>query len=176
MVSRGHPWWLYRLMRKLLLLRHAQAENTRPGSRDRDRRLTVDGERQAIAVGGHLRAGETEVDLVIASSAARTLQTAELLGLTAPIEEADDLYDAGGETILALINELPDDAKGVLLVGHAPGLPWVAGQLADPGTSDPEALAAIERRFPPATLAILESTGAWAGLQRASLVAVHLTG
>jgi len=161
-------------MRKLLLLRHAQTENVRPGSPDRDRRLTEDGERQAIAVGEYLRAQEMGIDLVVCSSAARTRQTAELLGLAAPTEVSDQLYNAGGETILTLISEFEDAAGQVLLVGHAPGLPWVAGELADPETSDPAALATIEYRFPPATLAILDVSATWAELEHAALVAVRL--
>jgi phosphohistidine phosphatase len=163
-------------MRRLMLLRHAQTENVRPGSRDRDRRLTEDGERQAIAVGEYLRGVGVGIDLLICSSAARAQQTAELLGLAAPIEVSDQLYNAGGETILTLIGEVEDDAERVLLVGHAPGLPWVAGALADPETSDPEALATIEYRFPPATLAILDVAETWAELEHAALVAVRLPG
>ena len=40
--------------RTLLLLRHAQTEDTRPGGRDIDRQLTAEGEEQARAVGTFL--------------------------------------------------------------------------------------------------------------------------
>ena len=45
---------------------------------------------------------------------------------------------------------------------------------ADPDTSDAAALAAIDGRFPAATLARLEFTGAWTALETASLVDVRL--
>jgi phosphohistidine phosphatase len=163
-------------MRTLLLLRHAQAEDVRPGSADRDRRLSEDGERQAMSVGEHLRADGAPVDLVLSSSAVRARQTAELLGLPAPLVVTDELYNAGGESILALIGELEDDAERVVIVAHAPGLPWVAWELADPEASDAAALAAIEYRFPPATLAVLSVEGTWADLSRAALVAARLPG
>lgn len=61
-----------------------------------------------------------------------------------------------------------------MLVGHAPGVPAVAYELAAPETSDPAALAAIDGRFPAATLARLQFDGAWADLETASLVDVRL--
>jgi phosphohistidine phosphatase len=161
-------------MKSLMLLRHAHAQDVRPGSPDRDRRLSEDGEQQARAVGEHLRAAGLPVDLVLASSAVRARQTAELLGLPAPLVVTDELYNAGGESILALIGELEDDAAHVLVVAHAPGLPWVAWELADPESSDPNALATIEYRFPPSTLAVLRVDGPWTDLKGGALVAVRL--
>ena len=40
--------------RTLLVLRHAQTEDVRPGSKDSERRLTPDGERHAVEVGDYL--------------------------------------------------------------------------------------------------------------------------
>ena len=65
--------------RILLVLRHAQTEDIRPGSRDTERRLTPDGERQARQVGEYLRAQGMTVDAVLCSSAARARKTLELL-------------------------------------------------------------------------------------------------
>jgi phosphohistidine phosphatase len=160
--------------RSLLFLRHAHTESVRPGATDRARRLTDDGEREAAAVGDHLRDRGEPVDLVVCSSATRTRQTVERLGLVAPVEVTDELYNAGGESILGLIQELADDVRHVLLVGHAPGLPWVVHALADPETSDPAALQAIGHRFPAATLALLDLTGSWSELERGALRAVRL--
>ena len=72
------------------------------------------------------------------------------------------------------LRDLDGDCRTVLLVGHAPGVPAVAYELADPETSDPAALAAIDGRFPAATLARLELTGDWADLETAALVGVRL--
>ncbi|HKH54608.1 MAG TPA: histidine phosphatase family protein [Propionibacteriaceae bacterium] len=41
--------------RSLLVLRHAQTEDMRPGRRDVERRLTANGERQAAEAGEYLR-------------------------------------------------------------------------------------------------------------------------
>jgi phosphohistidine phosphatase len=161
-------------MRNLMLLRHAQTEDTRPGSPDRARRLTPDGEQQAAALGEHLRRDHVEIDLVVCSSATRAQQTVQALRTTAPVVVSDRLYNAGGDEILALVRELDDDVANVLVVGHAPGLPAVVHELADPDTSDPEALATIERRFPAGTLATLAVDGEWSHLERGSLASVRL--
>ena len=67
--------------RTLLVLRHAKTEDTRPGSKDSERRLTPDGERHALEVGDYLRTQGITVDTVLCSSAARARQTLELLKL-----------------------------------------------------------------------------------------------
>jgi phosphohistidine phosphatase len=161
-------------MRSLLLLRHAQTENVRAAATDQARRLTPDGERQAGELGQHLRSGPTPLDLVLCSSAVRAQQTVQALRVGAPVVVSDRLYDAGGDEILVLIRELPDDVTHVLVVGHAPGLPALVHELADPATSDPAARATIEWRFPAGTMATLAVTGAWATLDAAALVSVHL--
>jgi phosphohistidine phosphatase SixA len=46
----------------LLVLRHAKTEDTRPGSKDSERRLTPDGERAALEVGNYPRTQGITVD------------------------------------------------------------------------------------------------------------------
>jgi hypothetical protein len=91
--------------RILLVLRHAQTEDTRPGSRDSERRLTPDGERDAEQVGDYLRKQDIMIDTVLCSSAARTRQTLELLKLGDQLDPdrvqiADLFYNAGSDTCL----------------------------------------------------------------------------
>jgi phosphohistidine phosphatase len=166
-------------IRTLLLLRHAQTEDIRPGHRDRDRRLTITGEAQAGAVGRFLADGGVAVDRVLCSSAVRTRQTLELVGQSlavdpARIDVSDRLYSAGTDTLVEAIRELDQASRTALVIGHAPALPGVAYQLADPDSSTPEASAAIADRFPAATLARLQFEGEWPELDRAALVEVRL--
>ncbi len=162
----------------LLLLRHAEAAETPPGGRDVDRRLTTRGQDQAQAVGKHLQGqGLHTVDHVLCSSAPRARQTLELLDLRlddATVEMDDRFYNAGTDTLVQALRDLPDTAATVLLVGHAPGVPGVAYELADPEASEPGAAAAIQSRFPVATLALLEWTGPWSQPQRIGLRAVRI--
>jgi phosphohistidine phosphatase len=165
--------------RTLLVLRHAQTEDTRPGSKDSQRRLTPDGERHALEVGEYLRAQGVTIDTVLCSSAARARQTLELLKLgdqlsSDRIDIADRFYNAGTDTLVNAVRELPDDCRAALLVGHAPGAPGVVYEMTDPTSSTPEAVAAIEGRFPAAALAQLEFDGAWSEMDSASLVSVRM--
>jgi phosphohistidine phosphatase len=157
-----------------MLLRHARTEDTRPGFPDKDRRLTEDGEQQAAALGEDLRRRSVQVDLVVCSSAARARQTVQALATAAPVVVSDRLYNAGGDEILALVRELDDEVTHALVVGHAPGVPALVHELADPETSDPGALAAIDGRFPAGTLATLTLPGRWSELEQATLVSVRL--
>ena len=164
--------------RTVLLLRHAQTEDSRPGGRDFDRQLTVEGEAQARALGAFLAGQGVAVDAVLCSASVRTRQTLGELGLSLPdagrLDLSSDYYNAGSDTLVEALRDLDEDCRTVLLVGHAPGVPSVAYELADPETSDPAALAAIDGRFPAATLARLEFTGDWADLETAALVGVRL--
>ena len=161
-------------MRTLMLLRHGKPEDSRPGHRDEARRLTPEGVQQAADLGDHLRREHVQPDVVLCSSAMRARQTVEALGLAAPVEVIDRLYQAGGDEILALLRDLDDDIGHVLVVGHSPALPAVAQELADPGTSDPEALGTLERHFPAGALATLSVDGNWSELDHASLLSIRL--
>ena len=167
--------------RTLLVLRHAKTEDTRPGSKDSERRLTPDGERHALEVGDYLRTQGIVVDTVLCSSAVRARQTLDLLKLGDQldpdrVEIADRFYNAGTDTLINAIRELPEDCSVALLVGHAPGAPGVVYELTDPTTSTPEAVSAIEGRFPAAALAQLEFDGDWSEIERGSLVFVRVPG
>lgn len=161
---------------RLLLLRHAKTEEFRPGGQDFERRLTPRGEGQARDVGAFLVARGVRVDAVLCSSSVRTRQTYELLGLPAPsgMDSSRRYYDAGVDELLESLRELPEEVETALVVGHAPGVPAVAYELADPDTSDPRAVAAIATRFPPSTLAWLELDDTWAELESARLVEARL--
>ena len=153
----------------------------RPGSRDSDRRLTAEGERQAREVGDFLRKQNITIDAVLCSSAVRAQQTLRLLKLgdhlrPDQVEIADRFYNAGADTLITAVRELPDACHVALLVGHAPGAPALVYELTDPSTSVPVAVRAIDGRFPPAALAQLEFDRDWSHLDACSLVSVNMPG
>jgi phosphohistidine phosphatase len=165
--------------RTLLVLRHAKTEDMRPGGRDSERRLTPDGERHAQEVGDYLRSQGIAIDAVLCSSAARARQTLELLKLGPQpaqdrVEIADLFYNAGADTLINAVRELPDDCRVALLIGHAPGVPSLVHEMTDPARSTPEAVRAIESRFPGAALAQLEFEGDWSQIDTGSLVSVRM--
>jgi phosphohistidine phosphatase len=165
--------------RILLVLRHAQTEDVRPGSRDNERQLTPDGERQAREVGDYLRTRNIAIDAVLCSSAVRAQQTLGLLKIDDQlpanrVEIADRFYNAGADTLINAVRELPVDCRVALLVGHAPGAPGLVHEMADPDTSTPEAIGAIESRFPAAALAWLEFDSDWSEADSGALLAVRM--
>jgi phosphohistidine phosphatase len=165
--------------RTLLVLRHAKTEDTRPGSKDSQRRLTPDGERHALEVGDYLRTQGIAVDTVLCSSAVRARQTLDLLKLGDQldpdrVEIADRFYNAGTDTLINAVRELPNDCQVALLVGHAPGAPGVVYELTDQTTSTREAVSAIDGRFPAAALAQLEFDGEWSAVETGALISVWM--
>jgi phosphohistidine phosphatase len=161
------------MSRILLLMRHAETETARPGHRDLDRRLTETGLAQAAAAGHWLRA-RYPVDTVLCSPSVRTRETLAELGVGGTAEFPDWLYNAGGDTILEGIRGLPEPARTALVIGHAPGIPAVAHELADPVSSAPAALTVIASRFPAGTLCVLRVERDWAESGAATLLDVRL--
>ncbi len=116
----------------LWLLRHASAEDPAPGHRDFDRALSPIGWRECSRLNRWLRdSGFTPPERVLASPARRTRETAEraLAGLSPlPIEVHPELWQADADALRQLINA-EAATGGLLLIGHNPGLEWLAGWL-----------------------------------------------
>ena len=74
------------------------------------------------------------------------------------------------------VREVPDDCRVALLVGHAPAVPGLVHELTDPASSTPQAVRAIESRFPAAALAQVEFEGDWSVIEAGSLVSVRIPG
>lgn len=105
----------------LLLWRHAEAEDIKPGGQDLDRMLTYRGEKQAKRMAGWLDRQLPEMTRIIASPARRTEQTVMTLGRKYKLCEELVPSDSGSQALLNLVNW--PMAKGVVLVvGHQPTL------------------------------------------------------
>lgn len=173
--------------RTLILLRHAAAGNA---PRDHDRPLTQDGNRDAAAAGDWIREHVPSVDAVLCSTAVRTRQTLAATRIQAPAIFADELYGGDVDDILGQVALLPESAHTVLVVGHAPGIPSLAhelatvAELAADGRSGPEAdgdgptpSPALQslRSFSACALAVLSTDATWVQLPErgAGLVTVR---
>lgn len=148
---------------RLLLLRHAKAADVAPGRGDAARPLTDSGHAQAAGVAKFLASKEFTVDHILASSAVRTRETAEDLGLDCELELLDAIYNAGSETIAEAIAEIGEEITTLLVVGHAPGIPTLAHELAGSG-SEPGAVQQISTSYPTATVSSLSLDSPWAAL------------
>lgn len=159
-------------MRELILLRHAKSSWDDAALDDFDRPLTTRGGKAAPVMGAAMAKRGWMPDAVLASAAIRTRQTwervAEELGKGAP-EAAYErgLYMAPAGRILHFINDVPEDKKRLLVVGHNPGIGDLALRLTGPD-SEASAFARIRAKFPTAALAHFTFEQPWSELEMRS--------
>lgn len=155
--------------RRLILVRHAKSAwpDEVP---DRDRPLAKRGRKQAPLAGAWLRSAGYRPDLVLCSPARRTRETWSLieaeLGEAGRVGYEERVYGASSASLLELVREVPGPVKTLLLVGHSPGLPDLAAELAGrtPAAAASDALHRLTTKFPTAAVAVLDVPGAWRSL------------
>ncbi len=147
------------MVRTLILMRHGKSDYPERVV-DHDRPLAARGRREAGLAGDWLRATQPQIDAVCCSTAVRTRQTLERTGITAPVEFAQSIYEAAPRALVELIQLTDDDVWTLLMVGHAPGMPWTALELA--ANRDSPAAVDLGRKFPTSALAVLEFDRSWA--------------
>jgi phosphohistidine phosphatase len=123
-------------MKTLVIVRHAKSSWDNLSLSDHDRPLNKRGLREAPIMGARLAKWGPPVDRVISSSAARALNTAEVItqemGLPWDeilIEQA--LYHATEEDMLEIIQDQDDYIDGLMLFGHNPGMTYLANDLSN---------------------------------------------
>ncbi len=151
--------------RTLVLLRHAKAVPPETMA-DLDRPLAERGRADAAAAGRYLVAQGIEADLVLCSPSIRTTETweyaAQAGATTTDLWFDRRIYNADTDGLLDVVQEAPPEARTVILIGHAPGIPWLADQLALDGTS-PERVE-LTKKYPTSGLTILHHTTRWSDL------------
>lgn len=157
-------------MKRLVLMRHAKTEGHHEDG-DRARELTQRGRDDAEAVGHQL--SELGLQHAMVSTATRTRQTFEALGLAIPAEFLEVFYTDGPDTMLQRISETEPDVTGLLVVAHEPVIPRLAAQLGY--ASDRSEADAIQCSFPPASFVEFTFDGEWADLEPDNLEHVSLT-
>ncbi len=146
-------------MKRLSILRHAKSGWDDPVARDFDRPVNERGSRAATLI-GHYAAGEAlSVDHIVASPAARVIDTLDSFlpaaGLSAVEPHWDRrIYLASSATLLDVLREQPAEAGHLLIVGHNPGLEDLLIELV-PDDGTPLRIAA-GLKFPTAALATVE--------------------
>ncbi|WP_125776584.1 SixA phosphatase family protein [Antribacter gilvus] len=173
-------------MRRLVLLRHAKAEPVSAAD-DALRPLALRGREQSARLGEALSEGGLLPDLVIVSTALRTRQTWDLAsgalghgprgnGRDVAVTFSEELYQANVRDVLALLHELDDSVRTVLVVGHEPTMAATASFLAGPG-SDDAALAQVRVGVPTGTYSVLESPAEtpWTGWNRSTATLTKVT-
>jgi phosphohistidine phosphatase len=157
-------------MKRLLLLRHAKAEQNNKGG-DHERELSSRGRKDAPRMGHVMDLKGYVPDVVLCSSSARTRETFELakneLGGKPEVEYLNTLYLASAQHILGLLRNIPDSARTALAIGHSPGLEEGAVLLArrPRGAAELARLDNLRVKFPTCALAVLDfRISNWSGL------------
>jgi len=137
----------------LVLLGHAKSDWSGDQA-DIARPLAKRGRRQAPDAGRWLAAHIESLDLAGVPAATRSRSTWDLvageLDAPPPTRIDDRVYAAPERELLAVVRELPDDLKTVVLVGHNPGLEDLVSTL----TGEPVPM-------PTAALAVITVPGPW---------------
>lgn len=160
--------------RTLILLRHGKSDWS-TNADDFDRPLKKRGRTASVQVGKWLSENKLVPDFVITSRAKRAAQTAELACEAMGIRKKDiyqqkHIYLATPEELLFVLENCPEQANSVMLVGHNPGLEELLYFLVDGQITIPE----DGKILPTATLAILQMPDNWGGLNNGSARLMHL--
>jgi phosphohistidine phosphatase len=117
-------------MRTLYLMRHAKSDWSDTRLSDRERPLSARGERDAPAMVARLHSRNDVPHYIVTSPARRARMTAEVVaGGRIPLVEDADMYGASVANMIHIIQNIPDDEKQVMLVGHNPCFSELLAQL-----------------------------------------------
>lgn len=135
---------------------------------DHERPLADRGRKDAAVAGRKLADTGIPFDLALCSTAARTRETWKLAVHELPHRPKtvyeERLYEASPGELIAVLNETPDDAQDVVLIGHNPGVQGLADILA--GQAEGDARTRMNGRgFPAAAFAVLSFDGSWKSLE-----------
>ena len=156
------------MSRTLILLRHGKSDWSTDAD-DFDRPLKKRGRNASSKAGKWLHEKMLVPDFVITSRAKRAVQTAELacksMGIRIKeIYQQKHIYLATAEELLFALEDCPEQAKRVMLVGHNPGLEELLYFLVGGRVTIPE----DGKLMPTAALAQLEMPDHWGGLDTGS--------
>ncbi|HLT05954.1 MAG TPA: histidine phosphatase family protein [Cyclobacteriaceae bacterium] len=113
------------MTKKLILMRHGEAEIGAGYQQDFERQLTTSGILKLERLNMVLVERLFQIDLLLISPSQRTLETAKIitkdLNIGAQQTEAS-IYESSVDNLLDLINKLPEQYQEVMVVGHNPSL------------------------------------------------------
>jgi phosphohistidine phosphatase len=148
--------------RRLHLLRHAKSAWDDPMQSDHDRPLAPRGRRAVNLLHTYVRECQVAPQLVLCSTARRTVDTVQAVDPGGEISLEPRLYGASAEELLNRLHQVDDALDQVMVVGHNPALQMLVLKLvADARNPD---LNEIRRKFPTGALVTLSFEGSWADL------------
>ena len=150
----------------LLLLRHAKSAWDDPSVADHDRPLAPRGEKALRGLRENLSRAEHPPDVVLCSSARRTVDTLDGIRAALPkhasIDVTDELYLADADTLLTRLHGLDGNVRSAMVIGHNPGIEDLA--LLVVGSGDAELRAQLAAKLPTGAMVTLSFDGRWTHL------------
>ncbi len=149
-------------MKRLFLLRHAKTEPHSASIEDHERHLIARGRDDAVRMGDYMRQRGYRPDLILCSSAQRTVETLALaltkLDAHPAVDYFDSLYLAESKILQVHIAQAPDSSSALMLLGHNPGLEQLAARLsrAPVKRKAQDKFDLMEEKFPTGALAVLD--------------------
>lgn len=122
------------MVKTLLLIRHANAEQLERDGKDFDRHITRLGHRNAAHAGKYLVNHKLMPDLLLCSPATRARETAEVVASQLKLSERhiqyhDELYEASVRTLFSIVNNIDEKFQRVAMIAHNPGMTYLADYL-----------------------------------------------
>jgi phosphohistidine phosphatase len=153
-------------MRRLILMRHGEAENVLAGIDDRKRRLTAAGQAAAARCGQEIRSLGFSPEIILCSDAERAVATmhavvrsAGLVGVATKIHA--DLYLADDHYVIQACGDEDDAMETILMIGHNPGWSEAATVLCGTPLSLGTAQAALLEHPADEWIAAINEIGRW---------------
>jgi phosphohistidine phosphatase len=149
-------------VKRLLLLRHAKSSRDNPKLDDHERPLNERGRADAPRMGAYMLKKKYVPQLVLCSTALRTVETLELArgewGASPKSKFLDSLYLATANAMLNIIRSAPGNVDTLLVVGHNPGVEECAAALMGQGETPAECETQdmMDEKFPTAALAVMD--------------------
>lgn len=126
--------------KKLLLLRHAKSEEISFTKPDFKRNITEKGSNDILKVANYFNSKYSFPNLILCSSANRTMQTAQLFlaeqNVNPNIIYLDNLYHASASELLEIINQYKATFDFIAVIGHNFGISQLADILSTDGCSE----------------------------------------
>jgi phosphohistidine phosphatase len=114
-------------MKTLCLVRHAKSSWKYPDLDDFERPLNRRGRESLILMGEFLKKIGLAPDLIISSPATRAAMTARIISdmINYPLDKilySESIYLSDEDVLLRVIQDMNDDVKEAMLIGHNPAL------------------------------------------------------
>lgn len=146
-----------RVMHRLILMRHAQAQPSAPAGGDEARALSETGLRDAALMGRALAERGLRPDLALVSTATRTRQTwAQMHDALGDVEVRDEpaLYNASADTLRRFVENSEEEAGCLLILAHNPGVHVLAVEYLTESAASPAVTDRLAGGFPTGAAAV----------------------